>query len=263
MFDKAFLKEYLLKPFCYAVVIVLSLLILSKVTALNFSLASNSEKSSFAVVGTGKVTVTPTIATTTFTVQEKGDTQEQAKNAANDKQNQAIQILTSLGIKKGDIKTTSFTVTQNYEDSTVPNAQPMLYPRPQTVQKGYIATATTQVKAEKVDQLNQAIDKITALGINVGGVEYTLADQETYKAQAVRMAVEDAKKKAQELSKAAGFRLGKIVTIQDLDQQNGIIQPMAFSAKTGATENSDTSTNLEPGSNEVTSRISITYSIKN
>lgn len=259
MKDKAFLKEYFLKPLCYAAVIILSLFVLNKFTTFNLTLSSSSNTNTFEVVGTGKVTATPNIAETSFTIQEKGDTQDQAKSKANDKQNQAISELTKLGIKKADIKS-DLSVTQNYEDSTPQPMGTMMYPIRRTVQNGYIATINTTVKANKVDLLNQAIDKLTPLGINVGGVNYTFADPETYKEQAVQKAVEDAKQKAEALAKTGGFHVGRLVTIRNVDD-TGYVQPMMGTALKAA-PSADSTTNLQPGSNDITARVAITYYIK-
>ncbi len=250
-------KNYLLKPFCYALVIVATLFILNKFTSFNISLGSNNNYNTFEVVGIGKVTAVPNIAQTTFTINEKGVTQEDAKNAANTKQNQALSVLTALGIPRENIKTIGFYVNPNY-DSTVQLQTQIAPVRP--FQNGYVATITTQVKGSSADQVSRAIDKLTALGMNVGGVEYTYADKQQYINQAQSIAIANAKKQAQSIAKAAGFRLGKIVTIRNIDDQN-VPQPYANSSlKTGA-PNEDTS--LQPGSNEVTARIGVTYYIKN
>lgn len=266
--DNAFLKEYLLKPLCYAGVFLLMLFLLTKFSAFNFSLSSNNNNNAFDVTGTGKVTAVPNIAQTTFSITEKAKTQEEAKNAANAKQNNAIEILTSLGIKKEHIKTDGFYVNPNYEDVTI---QPLeagtgtksvnQFVPVQRAPSGYVANVSTTVKSEKVEVLNQAIDKLTALGINVGGVSYSFDDQETYKAQARVKAIEDARKKAEELAKVAGFKVGKLISIRENDQ--GGIYPYANAMKATTPEARDTTTDLQPGENEISTSVSITYGIKN
>lgn len=267
MLDKTLLKNYLLKPACLSIVILVSLFLISKVSALNFSLSSNDLRNSFEVTGIGKISAVPNIAAINFTVKEKGATQEEAKNAVNSKQNQAISILTSLGIKKKDIKTTSFTVSENYEN--VPVIEPQtyqanqMYPikNPSLVQKGYIADSITEVKAEKVETLNQAIDKITALGIYASGVQYTFADPDVYNKQAVEKAIVDAKKKAQDLARSAGFKLGKIASIR-VNDGNPYPQPV-YAMQAGENSSADHKTNLQPGSSDITATVSISYYIKN
>ena len=266
MVDKAFLKEFLLKPLCYAAVFLLVLYILNTFTNFNFSLTSNSQNNSFEVTGTGKVSAVPNVAQTTFNITEKGKTQEEAKNAANAKQNSAIEALTSLGVKKEHIKTDSFSVNPNYEDVTVQPlsagtgaVSPQFIPVQQKAPNGYVANISTTVKSEKVEVLNQAIDKLTALGINVGGVTYSFDDQESYNAQARVKAIEDARKKADELAKIAGFKVGKLISIRE--DQGGGVYPYA-AMKATAPESRNATTDLQPGENEISTSITITYSIK-
>lgn len=254
---KNFFKNYLLAPICYIVLILLTLFILNQFSYFNISLSSSNNYNTFEVIGTGKVTTAPNIATTIFTIEEKGTTQEQAKNSANAKQNLAIKDLIALGIPKSNIKTTGFFVNPYYEDKTLALQLPA-----RQVQQGYIATVTTQVKGENVDQINKAIDKLTTLGINVGGVEYQYKDKQQYVNEAQSKAIANAKEQAQNIANAAGFKLGKIVTVRNA-ANDGQYQPYSSESMTLNKSVSDTNTQLQPGENEITSQMGVTYYIKN
>lgn len=264
MIDKTFLKEYLLKPACYVVVFLVALFLLNKFTYFNFSLGSNQNTNSFEAIGAGKVTAVPNVAQTSFSITEKATTQEGARSAANVKQNQAITELTKLGIKKTDIKTSGFYVNPNYEvDAVSSGTESLIYPPRQQAQNGYVANVTTSVKADNVETLNNAIDALTKIGMNVGGVEYTFADREKYVLQAQNEAIENAKAQAVDWAKAAGIKLGKIVSIRNASDgmygYDTFSESPAMSAKV-ATPNPDTS--LEPGSNEITAKMGVTFYIK-
>lgn len=254
---KEFFKAYLLKPLCYVVIILAALWVLNQFTYFNLSLSSNNNFNSFEVIGVGKVSTTPKEVGTTFTVSEKGTTQKEAQDAANKIQNQAISTLTELGISKANIKTTGFNVSPNYEEG---EAQTLIYP-PRQVQNGYVATISTTVKKSTVDQINKAIDQLTALGVNVGGVDYQNSDQTQLQNEAQAKAIKNAQEQAQNLAKAAGFKLGKIVTIRNADDLYGAPQPYSADAYLKAAPS--TSTDLQPGTSEVTARMGVTYYIKN
>lgn len=260
---KEFFRVYLLKPICYVLVVLAALFLLNQFTFFNVSLGSNQNFNSFEVIGTGKVTAVPDVTQTTFSISEKGATQEAAKNAANTKQTEAIAELEKLGVKKADIKTTGFYVNENYEETAVPLDTISFRPGT-TKQNGFVANVTTTVKAQKVETLNQAIDKLTAIGINVGGVEYTFDDRQKYVNEAQDSAIKDAKSQAQNIAKAAGFKLGKIVSVRNADEGYGY-QPYADSAMNlkSAVAPDGGATELEPGSNEITSKMGISYYIKN
>lgn len=261
MIDRSFLKEYVLKPACFALVIVVVLFLINKFTYFNFSIGSNQNYNSFEVVGTGTVTAVPDVEQTTFNIQERGATQEAARSAANTKQNQAIEELKKLGVKEADIKTVGFYVNPNYEDVVLETTA--IRPPTTSQQNGYIANVSTSVKAENVDTLNKAIDALTAIGINVGGVEYTFDDREKYVLEAQNKAIEQAKLQAADWAQAAGLKLGKVISVRNADDGYGY-QPYAadsavMNMRTVAPE---TQTDLQVGENEITARMGVTFSIR-
>lgn len=256
MINREIVKDYFIKPLCFAAVLVLVLFLLNKFTYFNISLSSNNNYNSFEVIGTGTVTKTPNVATTIFTIEEKGTTQEAAKNAANTKQNKALATLQSIGISKSDI-TSSMSVNPNFEEGTAV----LTYPSRPT-QNGYIAVISTTVKSKQVNQINKAIDQLTKLGINVGGVNYSYSNETAYQEEAQAKAIQNAQTQAENLAKAAGFKLGKIVTIRNADDNGGGYQPYATNAMDLKAAPS-APTDLQPGSNQISAHMGVTYYIKN
>lgn len=258
--DRQLLKNYFFKPLLLALVLLGVLFLLNKFTYFNFSLGSNNTYNTFEVVGVGKVSATPNIATTSYTITETAATEEAARSEANNKQNQALAELKKIGIEESDI-TSNIYVNPNYEIEPLQSgAEPLIYPPTRQVQNGYTATVTTEIKSKDVEMINQAIDSVTTIGATVSGVSYTLDDQEKYKQEATILAVQDAKKQAEAIAKTAGFKVGNIVTIRNADENFGYPQPYAAEGmlKSSAPDNS---TNLQPGENEVTARMGITYTI--
>lgn len=254
----AFFKQYLLTPICYVAVFLVTLFILNQFAYFNLSLSSNSNYNSFEVIGVGKVSTIPKTAGTSFSVTAKGATQEEAKNNANKIQNQALDALTTIGIKKENIKTTSFSVNPNYEQES--GTQPLIYPPTRQVQNGYVANVSTTIKDSPIEQINRAIDQLSALGANVGGVDYRSSDQTVFVNEAQTKAIQNAREQALNLAKASGFKLGKIITIRNADDQGNFPQPYSADLMTKTSPNENT--NLQPGSNEITARMGVTFLIK-
>lgn len=258
---KPFLRDYLLKPACFVAVVIAALFLLNQFTFFNISLGSKNNNS-FEVIGKGTVTAVPNVAQTTFSISEKAPTQEEARSKANEKQNQATDALTKLGVKKNDIKTTGFYVNPNYEDIAIP-LDSAVEPIRRNQQQGYVANVTTTVKSDDINILNKAIDQLTEIGINVGGVEYTFAESEKYKMEAQDKAIADARQQAENIAKAAGFKLGNILSIRNADEQYGYPAVDSFSSKEVSAVPADPRTDLQPGENEITARMEVTYAIKN
>lgn len=254
---RVFFVSYLLKPVCYIALILITLFILNQFTYFNISLGTNNNFNTFEVIGTGKISTVPQDARISFTVEKKRTTQEAAKDAANKIQNQAVSKLLALGIPRENIKTTNISVNPNYEIKEG-SPQPLVYPPGRQVQNGYVAILSTQIKGS-INQINKSVDLLSSLGANVGGVEYISKNKEELKEQAQAKAIADAKKQAQNIAQAAGFRLGKIVTVRSADDQ----YPQPYGADVTIKSAPNMDTQIQPGETEITARMGVTYYIKN
>jgi len=227
--------------------LILGLFLFSLIGNVNLSLGQNTERT-FTVEGQGKVEVTPDTYTSTFTVQEQGDTQEQAQQAGNTKQNEALQALRDLGFAEEDIKTTQYSINPRYD-----------FPSPERGREeaGFDFFQSTSIETKERATMEQALDRLAAIGINIGGINIE-ADEEEYMQEARKNAMEDAREKAEELAKAGGFRVGKIVTVSEASfGQPPIEFREAALPGTGAADQSV----ISPGTDEVTATVSVTYYI--
>lgn len=248
----ASIRALLLQPLITVLLLYIVLLLHTRILGPLPGMSQESgAKRTFDVIGEGKVTATSTAAETQVTITEKGNTQKEAQDKANEKQNKAFDALKSLGFEKKHIKTVSYTVSPDYSYD---------YIKPQGEKTaGYIANITLSLKTSNLSKLNQAIDALPPLGINVGGIQFDQSNNGALKNQARQKAVEDAQKKAESLAQAAHFKVGKIATIKDLDQP--IEPPIKIMNKDVSYQSQQT--NIEPGRTEIFSRVQITYFIRN
>ncbi len=252
----SFFKQYLLTPICYVAVILVTLFILNQFSYFNISLSSNNNFNSFEVIGTGRVSSTPKTAGTSFSVEGKGKTQEEAKNNANVIQNQALELLTSIGIDKANIKTNSFSVNPNYEFSEGSSQFPT-----RQVQNGFVANVSTTISKTPIEKINKAIDQLSSIGANVNGIDYGAGDQTEIVNEAQTKAIQNAKEQAANIAKAAGFKLGKVISVRNADDSgNGFPQP--YSADLVAKSAPNENTVLQPGTSEISAKMGVTFLIK-
>jgi uncharacterized protein len=204
----------------------------------------------FSSSGEGEATAVPDEVTVYLGVTQSAQTVEEAQNQVNSAANEIINELKDLGIAEEDIKTTNYSVNPNVE------VQPLL-PRP-TNQNGYTVTQNLEVKIKEAERANEVVDAATALGANlVGGVTFTFSDelQERLEKDALKQAVEDAKKKAQNLANISGIRLGKIINVVSSSND----QPFLSLGAEQRTDQPDTSTNITPGENTVRVGVTLYY----
>lgn len=248
--------SYFIQPLITVVLLLLGLLVYGKLVGpVTFSSSQDAvNKRTFTVQGEGKVTAKPDQFTTDFTIHETGTTQDEVKNQGNDKQRQAVEALKKIGFTDNDIKTTNYSINPNYTYGIG-----ALQPNGGSRQSGYVLDITTEVSAKSADKINKAIDALTPIGVNVNGLQTSVGDLTPFQDQARTDAIKQAKAKAASMAQAAGFKLGSIASIQEGSPvQPG---PVLFQGKAEALPSTSVPTQINPGTQEVTANVSITYYI--
>lgn len=156
------------------------------------------------VTGTGKVFLVPDIAYIYIGVRSQADDVASAL-AQNNRQAQNIaDALKERGIAAEDIQTTAFNV----------------YPQQEFTPEGipgkitYVVENTVYVKVRELQGLGDTLNAAIQGGANtINGISFDVADRASAEAEARRLAVEDAKAKANELAGLAGVTLGELQNI--------------------------------------------------
>lgn len=204
----------------------------------------------FQAQGTGQVTAIPNTAEVSLGVTKTAATVADAQNQVNTTTQNILDSLKNLGVDAKDITTTNYSLNPQYD-----------YTSGQKV-TGYTVTQNIDVKLTPIDKANKAVDAATADGANiVGGITFTVDDatKKSLEDKARKMAVDDAKQKAQSLANAAGIHLGRVIDIQETTDQP-IIRPLLMNAGGGSMAKIDqTTTQLPVGQSTITSNVTISY----
>jgi uncharacterized protein len=209
---------------------------------------TTTKSETFNVTGEGKVAATPDKATVMVGVQSQGTTSQDAQDKLNAVINKVSAAIKGVGIDGKDIQTANYNINPNID-----------YQNNQRI-TGYNANTNLTVTIREVDKANQVIDAATQAGANqVGGVQFDNADQTKFQDEARQKAVADAKKKAENAARIAGFTLGKLVNYQESFGGAGP-RPVFMAAEKAM----DTAapTQVEPGSNEIVVNVTLSYEIR-
>lgn len=220
--------------------------------------------SQIAVEGQGKVTVIPNIAETSFTVISEGLTPSQVQTDNNKKMSAAIEYLKKNGVEDKDIQTTGYYLNPKYYYPTDTR-----YPYPQVNSPtivGYTLNQTITVKIRELSKAGDLVAGVVEQGINqTSGISFTVDDDKLkeYQNEARMKAFSEARQKAEAMSKAAGVRLGKVMTFSE----NFYGGPIPYYAKGlgmggGGADAAVASAPIQVGSQEVSVSVNITYLIK-
>jgi hypothetical protein len=228
----------------------------------------------FSASGEGKVVAVPDVIQLSFGVLTEG-----GKNLANlqkentDKVNRIIAFLKENGVEEKDIKTQFYNITPRHQYFVCPPpvvtggiATPAPCPPSEIV--GYTINQSVSVKIrDKIRELNKAGDIVAGVvdnGANiVSNLSFTVDDPTEPQNQARAEAITEAREKAKTIAKAGGFRLGKLISLQE---QEGVffLQPvpsyaLGFDGKGGG---GFAGSSIEPGSQEIRVNVTLVYEIK-
>ena len=210
---------------------------------------STMKTDTFTVSGEGKVIVPPDIAVVNVGVQANGSTVKQVQDELNLKMNAVSEAVKRVGVKSEDIQTSNYSIYPQYDYQS--GGQRIT---------GYQASSNLTIKVRDIDRANEVIDGATAAGANqVGGISFDVDDKAKAQNEAREKAVAEAKRKAQDAARIAGFRLGTIVNYQESfgDQP----RPIPLMAKEAVGIGGEVPTQIEPGSSEIVVTVTLSYQI--
>jgi len=206
----------------------------------------------FSVTGKSELTVTPDQLSVNVGIESTADTVVEAKDNVNNINDAILNSMLELGVEKEDIKTTNFSVRPNHD-----------YRSEENNITDYTVTSSMTIKTQELDTLNQIIDSATANGANrISGVSFTISpekEQDLLK-EARKIAIDDAKRNAEELAHLSGMKLGKVVNVVENSPYRPV--PMAYDEMmpmaAGMAEDS-VKTNVQPGESSYSYEVSVSY----
>lgn len=223
-----------------------------------FSVTSvtTTKTDTFTVSGEGRITASPDIALVTVGVQTNGSTVKQVQDELNRKINAVSDAVKRVGVKDEDIQTSNYSVYPQYDyQSGLPTQA-----GGQRI-AGYQASSNLSIKVRNIDRTNEVIDGATAAGANqIGGISFDVDNKTKAQNQAREKAVREAKRKADDAARIAGFRLGKIVNYQE--SFGGGMPPVPLMARAEADKGVSEPTQVEPGSSEIVVTVSLSYELQ-
>ncbi|MFH0912591.1 MAG: SIMPL domain-containing protein [Patescibacteria group bacterium] len=217
--------------------------------------------SAFSVSAEGKAVMVPDTAKFTFSVITQGGTNPVKLQKDNTtKMNAIIQYLQDEGVEKKDIKTEGYYLNPQYSYNVCREGA---CPPPKIT--GYEVRNTTSVKTKDFDKAGALIAGVTERGATeVSGVELTADDRTAIENEARAEAMSKAVEKARTMAKAGGFRIGRLLSIDEYSPGSPV--PMYDYGIGGGGEKTISSTApavaVEPGSQEVIVNVTLRYEIR-
>lgn len=195
------------------------------------------------VSGTGIINSVPNEAQFSFGVTTTASTAAAALSANAARMSRVVATLERLGIRPAQLQTAEISLT------------------PQTNQSGsqivgYSASNSVTASTENVAKSGSIVDGAVGAGANlVSGPNLTPSDQQELSREALVAAMADAHARAATIAKAAGVRLGQVVTVTE---QSSTIPPLVPGIEARA---ANASTPVEAGTVQTEEDLTVTFAI--
>ncbi len=246
------LKTELKKTLIIAITIIIVALII--VFALKNPFAGNT----VTVQGTATIDAMPNLVGIYFNIQTSGDTTAEASEANSEIVEELTDSLLNLGLKTEDIITQNYNVYPDYD-----------WINGKRIEKGYKATHSIKIEisTQETEKIGQIIDAGTSAGAGISYINFELTPelQNSYKAQAMKLAAEDARMKADAIAEGLDKKIGKLVSVSTSDfgyAPWGIYEARGLSVDEEAQEAKVATTNIQPGEQEIYSQVSAVFKIR-
>ena len=212
--------------------------------------------------GSGEVFAAPDVAMVNITIREEAKEVKEAQTKTTEKEKAALEFLVKQGIEKKDIKTESYNSYPKYDYGTPCYGYGMPCREKTPTIIGYEVSEYISVKVRDLGKAGDVVAGIGALGImEISGPNFSIENEDELKVQARKLAIDEAKAKAESLANDLGVRLVRIVNFYEggdypiMYAKEGMMADSISSAPSPAPE-------LPTGENKITSNVTITYEIR-
>jgi uncharacterized protein len=237
----------------------------------------NKTPNTISFSGHGEVNAVPDIANIYFTISKDGATVKEAQAGVAVVEKKALDLLKAKGVADKDIQTANASFNPKYEyrqavcpsipmgagtaGVTVSPSSPYYCPPNKQVITGYTASESITVKIRNTDNVGDIMQGLGTTGVSdLNGPNFAIDKEDVLKTQARKLAIDDAKAKAESLAKDLGVRLGKITSFSEngnypiMYAQGAMMSDKAVSAPAPAV--------IPKGQNTISSDVTITYEIR-
>lgn len=201
---------------------------------------------SINVSGEGKVKVAPDQASISISIETKGSKAEDVKQQNDKKMDAILKFIKNSNIAKEDYQTQRVSLNPNYDY--------------EKKKYSYIATQTLQILLKDLSKYDVLMEGLVNEGINrIDNVEFKSSKMKELQSDARKLAVKDAKAKAEDFVSVLGQKVGKALLISD-NSQSYVAQPRMYAMKSSMVmDESVPRETLAIGEIEIKANVSVSF----
>lgn len=197
------------------------------------------------VSGEGKVKVAPDQASISISIETKGIKAVDVKQENDKKMDAILKFVKKLNIAPEDFQTQRISLNPNYDY--------------EKKKYSYIATQTLQILLKDLSKYDALMEGLVNEGINrIDNVEFKSSKIFQLQSDARKLAMKDAKSKAEDFVSVLNQKVGKAILISD-NSQIYISQPRMYAMKATFDAESAPRETLAIGEIEITANVSVSF----
>ena len=200
--------------------------------------------------GEGVVKRAPDRAWVSIAAESRARTAQEAQRLNTDAMNAVLEKIKAAGIPADAIQTTGYNLQPEFD-----------YANGKQTLRGYVARNQVQVRVDALAKTGDVIGAAVGSGAtNVSGVRFDLKDRDGAEREALRLAVQDARQRANYAATGAGVTIERVIRVEE--QRDGGDMPRPIPMMAMRNEAAQASVPLEAGEIEVRSRVTLTVAIR-
>jgi uncharacterized protein YggE len=213
--------------------------------------AAAAEGPVIVTTGEGVVKMSPDRAWVTIAAESRAKSPREAQRANADAMKAVLDKLKALGLPSDAIRTAGYDLQPQFD-----------YVNGKQSLRDYLARNTIEVRVDDIARAGDILDAAVGSGAtSVSGVRFDLKDRSTAERQALRLAVSDARGRADAAAAGAGLKVDHVVRIEE--QRVLLPEPRPFAmARQSMTADMNAAPPIAAGELEVRSTVTMTSSIK-
>jgi len=205
---------------------------------------------SLVVTGNAEVSATPDRALVSLGTVVEAKTALDAQKQIAQVMQRVIKDIKAQGIKEEKIRTVGLSLNPVYAHPSPKASQPPEAPRI----IGYQASNTVRVQVDDIERTGEVIDAgITAGANQLNSLSFHLRDDLTLRKQALQLAAQEARAKAEAIASALNLQLGEVIEVSEEGGQSHHPVERRFAVSAAA------DTPVQPGQVQVSAGVNVRF----
>ena len=199
--------------------------------------------------GEGIVQAVPDRAWITISAESRASSARDAQRRNTEAMAPVLSKLKSSGITPEAIRTIAYDLQYEWD-----------FVNGKRVGRGYVARNTIEVRVDNIDRVGEYLETAVSSGAtSLGGIRFDLKDRARLERDALRLAVADARAKAEAAATGAGRVIDRIVRI---DETQGFGGPPVPMTRMAVQADAAAAVPIATGQTEIRARVTLTAAIK-